>query len=122
MQTFDLEVDLINSELITEKCKNQTYAQNLYAALCNVEWQKTDVMPILKSDAWGVSWRSAGRIIATIRDCGEDYMDWYCSGIGKIGDYTDHDIFKRYCAEGQVTNEIREDLKTLGWHVFRVYE
>jgi hypothetical protein len=42
-----------------------------------------------------------------------DYMDWYCSGI------RDADIVaaQGYVGEGEVTEEIREDLKQLGWHV-----
>jgi hypothetical protein len=89
------------------------YAQNLYAALCNNEFVKNDVWPLLKGDTWGCSWRYAGGIIADIREEG-DYIDWYCSGTtreelnGVGGDYV---------REGEVTDQIRQDLKSIGWIV-----
>ena len=99
------------------------YAQNLYAAMCNMQWQKMDVMPILKDEYWSCSWRSAGGIVAELRDDGEDYMDYYCSGMGgfaALEDETEEEAqadfaAKCYAPEGQVTDEIREDLARLGW-------
>jgi len=78
-EKFDLEKDLKNSEIINEKAKNDSYAQNLYAAICNNCWQPLDLMSIFLDDYWDVSWRGAGRIVAEIRQCGEDYIDFYCS-------------------------------------------
>ena len=40
------------------------YAQNVYAALCNMRWQPAEVIPILKDEYWTCSWRSAGGIVA----------------------------------------------------------
>jgi hypothetical protein len=46
-----------------------------------------------------------------------DYIDWYCSGIGndESGYGLDARRANSYVPEGVVTDEIREDLKQLGW-------
>jgi len=108
----NLEYDLRSSEYIAEKCKVDSYAQNLYAALCNNDFMRNEMWPILKEETWGCSWRYAGGIIADILQRG-DYLDWYCSGIMSEGTYV-----PGYVAESVVTDEIREDLFTLGWIVF----
>jgi DNA-directed RNA polymerase beta' subunit len=59
-----------------------------------------------------------------------DYMDWYCSGINGMADVTDEEYSqmsreaqesylesKASVAEGTVTDEIRNDLLTIGWLV-----
>ena len=116
-QKDNLEYDLLTTEWILEKVRaSDTYAQNLYAAMCNREFQRLDVLPILKEQTWGCSWRYAGGIIADMRQEG-DYIDWYCSGIGEGLGNGDADGSKNYVSEGVVTDEINEDLKKLGWLV-----
>lgn len=120
----NLEYDLRSTEWICEKVKqNTSYAQNLYAALCNNDFQQSNfentvenTLKILKNGVttWSCSWRHAGGIIADMREEG-DYIDWYCSGIRESFDCDDDG--KTYVAEGVVTDEIREDLKQLGWVV-----
>ena len=107
----NLEYDLRSSEYIAEKCKVDSYAQNLYAALCNNDFMRNEMWPILKEETWGCSWRYAGGIIADILQRG-DYLDWYCSGIMQEGQY-----ISGYVAESVVTDEIREDLLSIGWIV-----
>ncbi len=115
----NLEWDLRTTPWILDKVIKDSYAQNLYAALCNMRWQKIDVFPILKDEYWSCSWRSAGGIVANMQGKG-DYMDWYCSGIGG-GDEPDvynagYDLKRKgYVPESTVTDEIREDLARLGW-------
>lgn len=109
-QKNNLEYDLRSSEYIVEKCKNRAYAQNIYAALCNNEFQRNDVMPILKDETWTCSWRYAGGIVADLCEEG-DYMDWYCSGIR----HDDGDLTNNYVPESVVTDEVKEDLFKLGW-------
>jgi hypothetical protein len=46
-----------------------------------------------------------------------DYIDWYCSGIGSGLGNGDEDGTKGYVGESVVTDEIRADLKQLGWIV-----
>lgn len=107
-QKNNLEYDLRSTDWILKKVReNDTYAQNLYAALCNNDFIKNDVWPILTEDDWGCSWRYAGGIIADMREEG-DYMDWYCSGIG---------LSDGCVSEGIVTDEIQDDLLKLGWLV-----
>lgn len=114
-QKNNLEYDLRTSEFILNKVRNSdTYAQNLYAAMCNMKFQKMDVMPILKDEFWSCTWRHSGGIIADMQMKG-DYIDWYCSGMGDGLGNGDADGSKGYVPEGFVTDEIKEDLKTLGW-------
>jgi hypothetical protein len=115
----DMYQEILDCQWIKDKIRNsKTYAQNMYAAMCNMQWQKRDVMPILKDELWSCSWRSAGGKMAEIRGGGEDYMDYYCSGIRNV-DY-DEEINKTwdekgFASEGEVTDEIRHDLGLLGW-------
>lgn len=125
----NLEYDLRSTEWIIEKAKSDNvYAQHLYAAICNNEFQRNDVWPILTGKKWGASWRHAGAIIADMREQG-DYMDWYCSGIVDLDE--DHIEIasdeqkkkllesKAHVSESVVTDEIREDLFKLGWIVIQ---
>jgi hypothetical protein len=112
----NLEYDLLTTDWILAKVReSESYAQNLYAALCNNDFQHNDVWPILKGQVWGCSWRSAGGIIADMRQEG-DYLDWYCTGIrGNPEDDPDNHVTKHYVSEGTVTDEVCKDLFRLGW-------
>jgi hypothetical protein len=114
-QKNNLEHDLRSTAWILEKARtSKSYAQNIYAALCNNEFQKLDVMEVLKNNTWSCSWRYAGGIVAHMRKQG-DYIDWYCSGIGDGLGNGDTNNTKEYVSEGCVTKEIRNDLQKLGW-------
>lgn len=116
-QKNNLEYDLRSTEWILDKVRtSDTYAQNLYAAICNNDFIKNEVWPILKEDSWSCSWRYAGGIIADMREQG-DYIDWYCSGMGSGLGNGDEDGTKKYVSESVVTDEIRADLLKLGWLV-----
>jgi hypothetical protein len=121
----NMEYDLLTTDWILEKVRaSETYAQNLYAAICNNDFQKRDLWPLLKEETWGASWRYAGGIIADMRQQG-DYIDWYCSGMGGLagGWDKDEETFSEWAArtgfvsESVVTDEIRDDLFKLGWLV-----
>lgn len=102
----NLEADLLKTEWIVSKCKNnKIYAQNLYAALCNNRFFKNE-------EEWTCSWRYAGGIVADLIGSG-NYMDWYCSGIAAGNN--------SYVSEGEVTSEITNDLLNLGW-IHKPYE
>lgn len=119
----DLEYNLRTTEWILAKARaSNSYAQNIYAALCNMRWQKLDTFPILKDEYWSCSWRSAGGIVADMLQQG-DYIDWYCSGMGGLGGDWDKDseTFEQwqtrtnYVSEATVTEEIRADFQKIGW-------
>jgi hypothetical protein len=127
----NMEYDLRSTEWILEKVrKSNSYAQNLYAAMCNTDFQKNEFMPKLAGKTWGCSWRHAGGIIADMKEEG-DYIDWYCSGIRNDAPVLLDEQFaelteeqknyyiesKSYVGEGHVTDEIKADLKKLGWDV-----
>jgi len=118
----DLETDLSKTSWIVDKIRNDdSYAQNLYAALCNNQFQKSEIWPILKDEVWSCSWRYAGGVIADIREQG-DYMDWYCSGMGGLATYDAEENKEfmskmNYVPEGAVTDAIKQDLHKLGWNI-----
>ncbi len=112
-QKNNMEYDLRSTAWVIAKVKeSENYAQNLYAALCNNQFiQPENTWDILKEEYWSCSWRYAGGIIADIKEEG-DYIDWYCTGIGdKDGDR------EGFVGEGFVTDEIKADLKKIGWVV-----
>lgn len=127
----NLEYDLRSTDWILEKVrKSNAYAQNLYAAMCNNDFQKNEFMPRLAGKTWSCSWRYAGGIIADMKQEG-DYIDWYCSGIKNDSPVLLDEQFyeltkeqqdyyiesKSHVPESVVTDEIRADLKKLGWDV-----
>lgn len=122
-QKDNMEYDLRSTKWICDKAKSSdNYAQNLYAAMCNMQFTKLAVIPILKEQRWSASWRHSGGIIADMQEKG-DYIDWYCSGIGnaELGNGLDgtkpefDQDGRNYVPEGTVTEEIRADLQKLGW-------
>lgn len=129
-QKDNMEYDLLTTEWILDKVRgDDVYAQNLYAAMCNREFTKNDVWPLLTGKRWGCSWRYAGGIIADMQQKG-DYIDWYCSGIRDTTEISEDEFkaltkeqqefylrSKAYVGESVVTDEIREDLLKLGWIV-----
>jgi hypothetical protein len=123
---YDLVEDIRNSPEIMAKIRadDRRYAQNLYAAWCNMQWCPKQFWPILRQDPdkdlWSASWRGAGGIVANLRNKGEDYMDYYCSGMGGFATYDlnegeEYMAKTGYVPEGQVTDEIAEDFNKLGW-------
>ena len=129
-QKDNMEYDLRSTQWIIDKTKNDdVYAQHLYASMCNNDFTKNEVWPILTEKKWSCSWRHAGGIIADMQQKG-DYIDWYCSGIrdNKILDDDEYQALtkeqqenyiqgKKFVPESCVTDEIREDLLKLGWIV-----
>ena len=134
-QKDNLEYDLRSTEWILEKARgDNVYAQNLYAALCNNDFIKREMWPILKDQRWSCSWRHAGGIIADMQEKG-DYIDWYCSGIRDTRTLSasemavlteqEQEAYKAgqgYVGEGFVTDEIENDLYKLGWLVVKETE
>lgn len=90
----DFEADL-RSVLGEGMRTDDSLAQEVYAALCNVDWEHED------GSRYSCSWRYAGGLVAEIRtgtDGSESYLDWYCSG-----------------NEGRVSERVDEALAPTGW-------
>ena len=121
---YDLVEDIYRDNEVLDKIRTRDdYAQNLYAAWCNMQWCKKELWPTLRQDPekdlWTASWRGSGGIIAQFRKQG-DYMDWYCSGMGGVATYDleEGDAYMakmKYVPEGTITDEIATDLDRLGW-------
>jgi hypothetical protein len=102
-----LEDDIKSTDWLVEKIKsNKTYAQHVYAALCENKWCFDNTCEV-----WSAQWREAGKIVSEIREEGS-YLDWYCSGV-----IWDNEGSVR---EGLVTIEVKEDLNKIGWTVSEV--
>jgi hypothetical protein len=109
-RVFNLERDLRSTDWIITKVRRQEiYAQNLYAALCNNAYAPKDVWGLLSNITWDCSWKYAATLISDIRE-DESYIDWYCSGTGFKG--TD---FTGFVEESYVTDEIQDDFSNIGW-------
>lgn len=122
MTHYSMQTDMMEAEWFCNRVRSsKSYAQNLYAAMCNNEFQKQDTWEVLTDSRWGCSWRAAGGVVATLRNSDEDYMDYYCSGMGGfgVGDPDPASYYEEngYVKESEVTDEIREDLLRLGWIV-----
>jgi hypothetical protein len=95
----DLEQEISDNFYIRDRLHDdRRYAEQLYSALCSVQWQKQDVLPLLADSMWTCSWRTAGAIVAKLRGRGENYLDFYCGG-----------------SEGVVDPEIEYDLGRMDW-------
>ncbi|MGH2833222.1 MAG: hypothetical protein ACRDK2_10655 [Solirubrobacteraceae bacterium] len=91
----DFEAFEVALRTLSERVRrDDVFARELYAALCNMRWRRSD------SDAEPVSmsWRYAGGVIAHLACKGECYLDYYCSG-----------------NEGVVSEQVRGALGGIGW-------
>lgn len=80
------------------KIKDYDFAQKIYANLCNLVWYD-----YVNDEVIEFSWRSAGGFVSGIRQLGEDYMDFYCSG-----------------NEGEIDDEIEKLFES--WNIVNVKE
>jgi hypothetical protein len=118
-RTHHLDMDVCQCDWMVERIRrDDAYAQNFYAALCDRSWREDDAWEILSDRTWRVSWRTAGAIVSDIRGSG-DYQDWYCTGSFVWHDRdgyepTPSELY--YVPEGMITEEIRQDLAQIGWY------
>lgn len=88
----DLDVDL---QALSARLRDERgLADELYCALCNVEWRHTD------GSLRTMSWRYAAGLVADLRDSGEIYADFYCT---------------RACDEGTISDRVAAAMSELGW-------
>jgi hypothetical protein len=113
MEEVNLNFEMMEDAIVIAYLKDVQIARDFYRALCNVQWVKISHLPedeqiieklkgIGPNFIWSVTWRSAGGIIADIRNkyynTSDDYMDFYCSG-----------------DEGHITDLVRECFYRMGW-------
>jgi hypothetical protein len=111
-RVFNLELDIRRNRSLVDKIRRkEIYAQNLYAALCNNEFHPKDMWAILKNLKWHCTWSYAANLVSELRE-DDSYHAWYCSGTGFRG--TD---FAGFVEESVVTDEVADDLDSLGWLV-----
>ena len=84
-----------------EDVKDDSFAQHLYASLCNTIWYNETT-----EDIYSCSWGYAGGLVASMRFKGEGYLNFYCSG-----------------EEGDIHDDVYDKLKKLGYTpIFRDLE
>jgi hypothetical protein len=90
----DLDAFEAEPQTLAERVSaDDSFACELYAALCNMRWQRKDMQSPVS-----VSWRYAGGVVAQLVDEDGCYLDFYCSG-----------------NEGKVSERVRVALGGLGW-------
>lgn len=118
MMERDVEEELKNNTAICQRiADSEVFAQHVYAALCNQQYYPHGVDQE-HTDAWSCTWRYAATIIADIRnthlhepqnsDIQEDYIHWYCSGMG---------VLEGSVGEGIVTDDVRRVFHDMGWDI-----
>lgn len=109
---FNLERDIRTTDRIVYRIRrDEIYAQNWYAALCNNSFIPQDVWGILTNINWTCSWRYAAEMISDIRQ-DESYKEWYGSGTGFRGI-----DFCGFVEESFITEQIDQDITSIGWCV-----
>jgi hypothetical protein len=102
---FDEIFDKIMKAPFADKFTSEKYAQKFYAALCNNDLLENSN----PYHSFGLSWRSSGGFVADIRNSltgsGEDYLDWYCSGM----------VVDGATPEGEIDDEVAEDMRSIGY-------
>jgi hypothetical protein len=73
---------------------DRSFAEEMYCALCNTDWRHVD------GTTWHGSWRYSAGLVADLRGCGEDYIDFYCT---------------RACEEGTISDRVAAAMAELGW-------
>src|SRR3954454_4413680 len=88
----DLEHDV---KALADRARDERdFAIELYGALCNADWRHD------AGTRWpGGSWRYVAGVVADLRGCGEDSLDFYSAG-----------------GEGYISNRVAEAMAALGWH------
>ena len=98
MMKRDVEQELKdNLDVCRQIAKSETFAQHVYAALCNHQFYPHNI-DRLTYEPWSCSWRYAGEIIADIEQAGGDYMEYYCGG-----------------NEGTISPQVATMLQEMGW-------
>jgi hypothetical protein len=89
-ETFEIALQTLSQRVNAD----ETFARELYGALCNMRWCRvgSDKEPV------SMTWRYAGGVVAHLACRGGCYLDYYCAG-----------------GEGTVSERVRATLGELGW-------
>ena len=91
----NFEKYLLNDNDIMNLVMDETFAKNLYAALCNKIW-------VNDKESFSASWRYSAGFVAHLRNVSgglnEEYLDFYLSG-----------------HEGTIFPDVLDALTKLGW-------
>jgi hypothetical protein len=96
----ELEEDLLASAHIHARVREGDFADRLYAALCNTQWERD-------SCNWSTTFREAGRIVARLQ--GDVSDGAYVRFINHLG------VEYGTIREGVVATEVAAELAALGW-------
>ena len=97
----NLERDLRLNFRICDMAKQYAFAVKVYQALCNNRW----FFRAIPSCGWECTCRTAGAIVASMRDKREEYNDFYLLG-----------------GEGLIDEQVRMEFFRLGWAEDELYE
>ena len=89
-EAYELALRTLSERVRTD----DTFAHDLYGALCNMRWRRRDA----DTEPVSMSWRYAGGVVAHLACKGGCYLDYYCSG-----------------NEGMVSANVRDAFDALGW-------
>lgn len=113
-----LPADMMRSERMLELIHDDTFAEELYGALCNIRWVKLPNDPQERTqfmlafdphelrygvDCFGCTFRGAGEFVAALRNQSKDkhdsvYLDWYMGA-----------------NRGIVSDRVAAELLKIGW-------
>ena len=88
---------------VKDRLMDNIFAQEVYAAICNNVWRSLED----PDETFSCTWRYAGGLVAEVRDNDEDYMNYYCSGMGVKSDHE--------AQEGFISSNVRQLFMDIGW-------
>lgn len=99
---MNLEKALKKDEEFLALLKDEGFACAAYESFCNTAYINEH------RERFSCSWRYAGGMIASLRDEGEDYIDYY------LGDFIEREAFNRV---EQHKDKVQEVYNRLGWRL-----
>lgn len=102
---MNLEKALKKDEEFLALLKDEGFACAAYESFCNQVYINE------KRERFSCSWRYAGRIVAEMRDEGEDYLDYY------LGDYIERSGLDQVPLH---RNKVQEVYNRLGWRLLTI--
>ena len=108
----DLAADLSADAAFVERVRDVGFAHAVYASLCNTEWRKDP-----SRRRWSCSWRTAGGLVADLRQLDESYIDFYLQDHVLEGGLPARPAKRR-----ALSLEVLGHYRRLGWHLVEAAE